>query len=69
MGGGAVSTLRIGRICYTFHEMLHVVYEFIYCILVHRWNDPDNKATTDKVLSEVKGQFPQFSEGDVKGKF
>ena len=34
----------------------------------HRWNDPDNKVVTDKIVSEVKGQFPQFSEGDIKGK-
>ena len=38
-------------------------------LCIYRWNDPDNKAATDKVLSEVKGQFPQFSEGDIRGKF
>lgn len=34
---------------------------------MHRWNDPDNKVVTEKVISEVKGQFPQFAEGDIKG--
>ena len=30
-------------------------------------NDPDNKSVTDKLVSEVKAQFPHFAEGDIKG--
>ena len=36
-------------------------------VYLHRWNGPDNKVVTEKVISEVKAQFPQFADGDIKG--
>ena len=32
-----------------------------------RFHDPGNKSVTDKLVSEVKAQFPHFAEGDIKG--
>ena len=33
---------------------------------INRWNDTDNKVVTDKIISEVRGQFPQFTDGDIR---
>ncbi len=34
-----------------------------------RFTDPANRTVTDSIVKEVRGQFPHFTEGQVKCKY